>query len=66
MQTQLELAKAGCLTPQIESVAAQEDQEPEVIRRRVAAGKIVIPAHPGRPDQMVVGIGKGLRHPRQP
>ena len=33
----------------------------EIIRRRVAAGKIVIPAHPGRPDQMVVGIGKGLR-----
>jgi phosphomethylpyrimidine synthase len=61
MQTQLELAKAGRLTPQIESVAAQEDQEPEVIRRRVAAGKIVIPAHPSRPDQMVVGIGKGLR-----
>jgi phosphomethylpyrimidine synthase len=61
MQTQLELAKAGRLTPQIESVAAQENQKPEVIRRRVAAGKIVIPAHPGRPDQMVVGIGKGLR-----
>ncbi len=61
MQTQLELAKAGHITPQIDAVAAQENWEPEIIRRRVAAGKIVIPAHPGRPDQMVVGIGKGLR-----
>ncbi len=61
MQTQLELARAGHITPQIQTVAKQENESPEVICRRVANGQIVIPVHPGRPDQKVVGIGKGLR-----
>jgi phosphomethylpyrimidine synthase len=58
--TQLERAGNGELTEEIRSVAATEGIDPEVVRRRVAAGKIVIPANRNRP-QKVVGIGKGLR-----
>ena len=32
MQTQLEQAKAGHITPQIETVAVQENWDPEIIR----------------------------------
>ncbi|MEW6115914.1 MAG: phosphomethylpyrimidine synthase ThiC, partial [Nitrospirota bacterium] len=58
--TQLERAKRGEVTPEIQKVAADEGQDVEVVRRRVAAGKIVIPANKNRTSK-VVGIGKGLR-----
>lgn len=58
--TQLERAKRGEVTPEIRKVAADEGQDVEVVRRRVAAGKIVIPANKNRTSR-VVGIGKGLR-----
>ena len=61
MKTQLELAKEGVITPQMETVAEDEGLEPALIRTRTAAGEIVIPHHPGRPNQRVVGIGTGLR-----
>ncbi|MEW5745544.1 MAG: phosphomethylpyrimidine synthase ThiC [Nitrospirota bacterium] len=58
--TQLERAKRGEITPEIRSVAAEEGQDVEVVRRRVAAGKIVIPANRNRASR-ITGIGKGLR-----
>ena len=61
MQTQLELARNGEITPQIRRVAEQEDLVAETIRERVARGEIVIPGNPHRPLQKVVGIGRGLR-----
>lgn len=61
MKTQIELAREGVITPQMESVAADENFSPEIIRDRVAAGEIVIPNNPGRKNQKVVGIGRGLR-----
>jgi len=61
MSTQLELARMGQITPQIERVANDEGLDPEFVRARVAAGHIVIANNPRRPNQKVVGIGAGLR-----
>ncbi len=61
METQLELARKGVITEAMKTVALQEGLEDVWIRNRVAEGRIVIPVHPGRKDQKVVGIGFGLR-----
>ncbi|MEI7816778.1 MAG: phosphomethylpyrimidine synthase ThiC, partial [Desulfuromonadales bacterium] len=59
MQTQIEQARQGVVTPQIASVALKEDLTSEYVRQMVAEGKIVIPWNHSRKPQ-VVGIGKGL------
>ena len=61
MNTQIELARALILTPQMEAVAAAEGLPAAFIREKVALGEIVIASHPKRPQQKVVGIGTGLR-----
>nr|WP_321465597.1 phosphomethylpyrimidine synthase ThiC [uncultured Desulfobulbus sp.] len=61
MKTQIELARALTLTPQMEAVAQAEGLPAEFIREKVALGEIVIANHPNRPQQKVVGIGSGLR-----
>jgi len=57
--TQIEKAKERA-TDLILEVARTEGLDPEVVRRRVAQGKIVIPANP-KATVNTVGIGKGLR-----
>ena len=58
--TQISEAKKGKITGQIKNVAKNEKIDVEVIRRRVASGKIVIPFNSTHsPDAL--GIGKGLR-----
>ena len=58
--TQLECARAGMTTREMEFVAAREQLEPEAIRREVAAGRMVIPANKvhlaGRLEPMCIGI----------
>jgi len=61
MKTQIESAREGVITSQMEKVAVDEDYSPDMIRHRVAKGEIVIPNNPNRPDQIVRGIGYGLR-----
>ena len=61
MKTQLELAREGVVTPQMEQVAEDEGKQAELIRELVGLGEVVIPVHPNRPDQSVIGIGTGLR-----
>jgi phosphomethylpyrimidine synthase len=61
MKTQLELARDGVVTQQMQQVAADENKTTELIQQLVALGEIVIPVHPKRPNQHVVGIGTGLR-----
>ncbi|MGB3225181.1 MAG: phosphomethylpyrimidine synthase ThiC, partial [Desulforhopalus sp.] len=61
MKTQIELAREGVTTSQMEQVAKDEGIAAEIIRDRVAAGHIVIPCNPNRPNQKICGIGKGLR-----
>lgn len=58
--TQLELARKGTITPQMEAVAKAEDVDAEFVRRGVAAGTIVIPANIRHTGLNPRGIGKGL------
>ncbi len=52
--TQIEKAKAGEITPEMEVVARDEQLEPEMVRAEVARGRMVIPANK-------VHLVKGLR-----
>ncbi len=58
--TQIEAARAGTITPEMEIVAADEHLEPEFIRQEVSAGRLVIPANTvhlaGRLRPMGIGI----------
>ncbi len=58
--TQLELARAGEITPEMKYVAQRESLAPEVIRDEVAIGRMVIPANKvhaaGRLEPMAIGI----------
>jgi phosphomethylpyrimidine synthase len=60
MTTQLQAARAGQITPEMEYVAKREDLAPELIREEVAAGRMVIPANKvhlaGRLEPMGIGI----------
>ena len=59
--TQIEAARAGTITPEMESVAADEHLQREMIREEVAAGRLVIPANKvhlaGQLRPMGIGIG---------
>jgi len=59
MKTQIELAREGILTPQMNAVADTENVASEYVRCMVAEGKIVIPWNSNRGPR-AVGIGKGL------
>jgi len=60
MTTQLEAARAGQITPEMQFVAQREDLVPELIRDEVAIGRMVIPANKvhlaGRLEPMAIGI----------
>jgi len=56
----MEEAKRGIISKEIKEVAKAEGIDAEVIRRRVANGKIVIPCNPVHSPKPL-GIGKGLR-----
>ena len=60
MSTQIDSARAGKVTPEMEAVAKAEGLPAEFVRQGVAAGQIVIPNNTRRPSRCV-GIGKGLR-----
>ena len=59
--TQLELAKEGTLSPQMEQAARREEIPAEVIRHGVAEGAIVIPANTNHTSLVPCAIGRGLR-----
>jgi phosphomethylpyrimidine synthase len=59
--TQLELAKKGTISPQMEAVAQREGVDAEFIRQGVAEGTIVIPANINHTNLNPCGIGTGLR-----
>lgn len=60
MKTQIELAREGIISEQMQAVAADEKMDATVICDRVAKGQIVIPNNPFHKGQKVVGIGRGL------
>jgi len=59
--TQLSEALKGTVTPAMEQVAQKEAIAPELVRRGVADGTIVIPSNHQRKGMVPTGIGTGLR-----
>ncbi len=59
--TQLELAKAGTISREMEVVAEREGLVAEFIREGIAQGTIVIPVNPIHQNLVPCGIGHGLR-----
>ena len=58
--TQIEQARAGRLTPEIEAVARAERLEPELVRDEVARGRMVIPANKNHLKKGLEPIGIGV------
>ncbi|MBP5775164.1 MAG: phosphomethylpyrimidine synthase ThiC, partial [Clostridiales bacterium] len=59
-KTQMEAARKGIITPEMEIVAKKENRDPEFIRAYVAEGKIAIPANPGHKGLDPNGVGSML------
>ncbi|MFZ1985262.1 MAG: phosphomethylpyrimidine synthase ThiC [Desulfatitalea sp.] len=59
-KTQMQAARQGSVTPQMEQVLAQEKISREDLVARVAAGRIAIPANHNHPNLYAKGIGQGL------
>ncbi|MFC2042461.1 phosphomethylpyrimidine synthase ThiC, partial [Chloroflexota bacterium] len=59
--TQLELAKKGTISPQMELVAQAENVEAEFIRQGIADGTIIIPTNIKHGNLVPCGIGQGLK-----
>jgi len=58
--TQLEIARKGDISPQMETVAQAEGLEAEFIRQGVAKGTVVVPANVRHLDLVPCGVGEGL------
>jgi len=58
--TQLERARKGEITPEMETVARTESIDPELLREKIAAGTVVIPANINHKNLKPCGVGKGL------
>jgi phosphomethylpyrimidine synthase len=57
-RTQMHLARAGVVSPEMERVAEREHLEAEAVREEVARGRMIIPAnaHHRRLDPMAIGL----------
>jgi len=69
--TQMDMARAGVVTPEMEYVAIRENMNaaalgiesritPEFVREEVAAGRAVIPANPNHPEAEPMIIGRNF------
>ncbi len=63
MTTQIEQARQGTITPEMEFVARRENLSPDVVRQEVAAGRMVIPANKVHLTKRLepMGIGNACR-----
>ncbi|MGE4548140.1 MAG: phosphomethylpyrimidine synthase ThiC [Intestinibacillus sp.] len=59
--TQMDAAKRGIITSEMETVAKKENRPAEYIRERVAAGAIAIPANVNHKSLSAEAIGDGTR-----
>ena len=59
--TQMDAAKKGIVTPQMQIVAAKEKMDPQRLRELVAQGQVVIPANKNHIKLDPEGVGTGLR-----
>ncbi len=60
-KTQMEAAKKGIITPEMEIVAKKEYRAPDEIRQKVATGEVCIPANINHKSLSPEGIGGGLK-----
>ena len=59
--TQMQAAKLGINTAQMLEVAKKEQMDVNVLRKKVAAGSIVIPANINHTSLLAEGVGEGLK-----
>ncbi len=59
--TQMEAAKKGMITPEMEVVAKKEYIEPETLRALVATGEVAIPCNINHKSISPEGIGRNMR-----
>lgn len=60
-KTQMEAAKKGIITPEMETVAKKEYKTAEEIREAVALGTVAIPCNVNHKSISAEGVGAGLR-----
>ena len=60
-KTQMEAAKKGIVTPEMETVAKKENMDVNELMAFVAAGQVAIPANVNHTALSAEGIGKGLK-----
>lgn len=60
-KTQMEAAKKGIITPEMEIVSAKEDMNVDTLCEKVACGEVCIPANIHHTALSPEGIGSGLR-----
>ncbi|HBO43580.1 MAG TPA: thiamine biosynthesis protein ThiC [Planctomycetaceae bacterium] len=58
--TQIEQARAGVITPEVEAVAQAEQLDGESVRQEVAAGRLVVPANRAHLAKTLEPIGIGI------
>lgn len=59
--TQMDAARKGIITPQMQIVAKKEKMREEELRELVAQGKVAIPANVGHTSLDPEGVGSMLR-----
>jgi len=59
--TQMDAAKKGIITKEMKKVSKKENISVEVLRNKIANGKIVIPANKNHKALEAHGVGEGLR-----
>ncbi|MCB2290926.1 phosphomethylpyrimidine synthase ThiC [Clostridium sp. CS001] len=59
--TQMDAAKRGIVTKEMEIVARKENMDIELLRKLIAEGKVVIPANKNHKSLDPEGVGQGLK-----
>lgn len=59
--TQMDAARKGITTTEMETVAAKEKMDLEKLKKLISLGKVVIPANKNHKNLISEGIGEGLR-----
>jgi len=59
--TQLEIARQGKVSPEMERAADAEGMSAEKLRRLIASGRAVLPKNKGHRFEQVLAVGEGLR-----
>ena len=59
--TQMDAARKGIVTPQMETVARKENMRVEDLMERMARGAVIIPANRNHVNLDPEGVGEGMR-----